>query len=62
MYRLARALDVPPSFLLPDLDHSVAARSPEQGSVAEVSRVEVELAELIRRRDPGPDEDRPTTP
>ncbi|NMO02354.1 helix-turn-helix transcriptional regulator [Gordonia sp. TBRC 11910] len=43
VYRLARALDVPPSYLLPDIDQTVQARSPEQNSDVEVSRVETEL-------------------
>lgn len=43
VYRLARALSVPPSYLLPDIDRAVQPRSPEQSSDAEVSRVESDL-------------------
>lgn len=48
VYRLAKALDVPPSYLLPDVDRAVAARSPEQSSDAKVSWVETELRALLR--------------
>ncbi|GAA4752704.1 helix-turn-helix transcriptional regulator [Gordonia alkaliphila] len=47
VYRLARALDVPPMWLLPDVDKVLPARSREQASAMALSRVEAEVAELI---------------
>lgn len=47
VYRLARALEVPPAYLLPDLDHPVRRTSPEQATNAAVSRVEEELRRLV---------------
>ncbi|WP_309249720.1 helix-turn-helix domain-containing protein [Gordonia mangrovi] len=47
VYRLARALEVPPAYLLPDLDHLVRRRSPEQATVRELSRVEDALRRLL---------------
>ncbi|WP_248488613.1 helix-turn-helix domain-containing protein [Tsukamurella sp. PLM1] len=43
VYRLAAALDVPPSMLLPDLDRRVLSRSPEQETAEAVSAVETAL-------------------
>ncbi|MGZ9828298.1 helix-turn-helix domain-containing protein [Tsukamurella ocularis] len=47
MYRLAAALDVPPAFLMPDLDRRVANRSPEQASGKAIAAVESVLREAL---------------
>ncbi len=52
VYRLARALDVPPAYLLPDLEQHVRPRSTEQASSDSLSVVEVRLRddlEFLRR-------------
>ncbi|MFT4124881.1 MAG: helix-turn-helix transcriptional regulator [Gordonia sp. (in: high G+C Gram-positive bacteria)] len=51
VFRLARALEVAPRLLIPDLDIPVQRRSPEQSSRAAVSRVESELQRILARRD-----------
>ncbi|GEE01817.1 hypothetical protein nbrc107696_22630 [Gordonia spumicola] len=43
VYRLARALDVPPSYLLPDLESQVRGRSSEQMSSEALSIIETRL-------------------
>ncbi|MFW0796179.1 helix-turn-helix transcriptional regulator [Gordonia sp. CPCC 205515] len=48
IYRLARALDVPPSLLLPDLNRRVQRQSPEQATNRSLSQVEAELERLVR--------------
>ena len=50
VYRLARALDVPPAYLLPDLRSPVAIRSAEQASRIELSAIEVQLRDLLERQ------------
>lgn len=50
VYRLAHALAVPPAYLLPDLNRSVARRSPEQATRAAESEVEAELTRLLADR------------
>lgn len=47
VYRLARALEVPPAYLIPDLDVVVQKRSPEQATKAAESRVERQLIEQL---------------
>lgn len=47
VYRLARALEVPPAYLIPDLDVVVQKRSPEQATRAAESRVERQLIEQL---------------
>ncbi len=52
VYRLARALDVPPAYLLPDLEQQVRPRSTEQASSDALSVVEMRLRddlEFLRR-------------
>ena len=50
VYRLARALDVPAAFLLPDLRTLVPDRSTERGSAADLSAVETHLRDLLERQ------------
>lgn len=47
VYRLAKALRVPPVYLLPDADSQVHRKSPEQATTAAMSRVEEHLARLL---------------
>lgn len=47
VYRLARALDVPPLWLLPDVGMLLPARSREQATAMALSRVEAEVAALV---------------
>ena len=47
VYRLAKALRVPPVYLLPDADSQVHRKSPEQATTAAMSRVEQHLARLL---------------
>lgn len=47
VYRLARALDVPPAWLLPDLNTALPTRSREQHTVKALSAVETELQRLL---------------
>lgn len=53
VYRLAHALKVAPRLLLPDLDHVVRRRSPEQETRAAESRVEAELERMLDEMDLG---------
>lgn len=47
VYRLARALDVPPAYLIPDVGVPPAPRSTERVSPTAVSQVEAELHALL---------------
>lgn len=47
VYRLASALEVPPAYLLPDIEAPVATASAEQASPAEASSVESVLRDLL---------------
>ena len=47
VYRLAKALRVPPVYLLPDADSQVHRKSPEQATTAAMSRVEEQLERLL---------------
>ncbi|WP_132994131.1 helix-turn-helix domain-containing protein [Gordonia zhaorongruii] len=53
VYRLARALEVPPAYLLPDLRSLVPVRSAEQASTADLSTVETRLRTVIERHAAG---------
>lgn len=48
VYRLAKALDVPPYILLPDIGALLLPRSPEQESKEALSKVEAQLIKLIQ--------------
>lgn len=47
VYRLARALEVPPAYLLPDIENLLERRSPEQESNESRSSVEEQLLKLL---------------
>jgi transcriptional regulator with XRE-family HTH domain len=49
VYKIARALDVHPSLLIPDGDRSVKVRSPEQATQKARSAVESALLEALER-------------
>lgn len=47
IYRVARALDVPPAYLLPDGAEQVMLQSAEQPATPELSAVETELRDML---------------
>ncbi|GAC58234.1 putative Xre family DNA-binding protein [Gordonia hirsuta DSM 44140 = NBRC 16056] len=47
VYRLARALEVPPALLLPEVSVKLPSRSKEQATVNALSAVETELHRLL---------------
>ncbi|WP_026919464.1 helix-turn-helix domain-containing protein [Gordonia shandongensis] len=55
VYRLAKALDVPPTYLLPAAEETLPLRAPEQETATSVSEIEAELRRRLSADDQTPD-------